>query len=238
MNGDDCKLVVAGAVCGAVGTIVYIAVVGWSLLTPEPATTAEFLRQAGAQPHGMWMHFLVSGAALLWAVGFLGLGKLMASGPSPKLAQVGTVFGVVASGLFVTMLIVQGAVMVNLGHTFVIAQSDAQRESAIALYRGLRVIDQGIDLAFDSFFFTAWICMGISMFRHPRFGKVLGLCVILLFALDAPQQIWYAPNPPPIEIGPIGALLIVAVFVQTFRVGRQLSQAAAPPQAGASAGGD
>ena len=79
---------------------------------------------------------------------------------------------------------------------FLSAASDAERQSAVALYKGLRFIDYGMDLTFDTFFFTAWVLLGASMLRHRSFGRVFGGAGIILFALAAATNLRAAPDPP------------------------------------------
>jgi hypothetical protein len=81
----------------------------------------------------MAIHMLIGGAALLWLLGFLGLG---------------------------------------MGRRFVAAPAET-RELVLLVYSGLRIVDQSLDLAFDLFFFTAWILLAGAMFRHASFGRLL-----------------------------------------------------------------
>ncbi|MGE5113658.1 MAG: hypothetical protein ACM3JB_22575, partial [Acidobacteriaceae bacterium] len=163
-------------------------------------------------------HIFFAGAAAHWLIAFLGVGKLLAQGGFPNAARIGTVLGIVACGITASMIIAQGSVMVKMSQLFVSAPNDSARDTVLMAYRGIRAIDQGMDLAFDLFFFSGWICFGVAMFRHRRFGKFFGAIVILPFVIDTPIQLWYAPTPPAFDIGPFASLILLAVYIQAFRV--------------------
>ncbi len=220
MDSNDRRLVLAGALCGIVGLLIYVALAVFS--TSKANSTADYLREVAAQPHAVLGHILFAGVAVLWLIAFLGLGKLLAEGGFPNAARIGTVLGIVACGITASMIIAQGSVMAKMGQQFVSASSDVQRDTVIIAYRGIRAIDQGMDLAFDLFFFSGWICFGVAMFRHGGFGKIFGTIVILPFVIDAPIQLWYAPTPPPFDIGPFASVILLAAYIQGFRVGKRI----------------
>ncbi len=220
MNRIDRRLVLGGALCGIFGLLIYIGLAVF--FSDTPGSTAAYLRHVATQPHAVLGHILFAGAAALWAVAFLGLGKLLAQGGFPNAARIGTVLGIVACGITATMIIAQGSVMVRMGQQFVAASTDSQRDTIIMVYRGIRAIDQGMDLAFDLFFFSGWICFGVAMFRHRGFGKIFGALVIIPFVIDAPIQLWYAPTPPPFDIGPFASFILFAAYIQAVRVIRRI----------------
>ncbi len=235
MHPDDLRLARTGALCGFIGTAVYIGLMMFEAFSSQPATTADYLRQTGTTPHAILPHFALVGAVVLWAVGFLGIGKLVELGRYRNAARVGAIFGIVACGLVTAMLIVQGAVMVKMGQAFVAAASDADRQAVVTLYRGLRVIDQGLDLAFDVFFFTGWICLAVAMIGRRPFSRVLAWLIIAMFLADVPLQLWYAPTPPPFDMGPFGSFLLLAAYAQAFYIARR-TPVGGEQAAGAAAG--
>jgi hypothetical protein len=105
---------------------------------------------------------------------------------------------------------------------FISATDEAQRQSIVVLYKGLRNFDMGLDLAFDSFFFTAWILLGLSMLKSEYFGKIFGALGIVLFGITAVLNIWTAPNPPSFEMAPIISLWALAVYVQMLRSAKSI----------------
>ena len=230
------RMIKVGAFGGIVGVFLYLVVaISDPYIGPETKTTQEFLAAWGTPKYvavNMALHFLLSGAAILWLVAFLGLRRLLGAETPSILVNVGTVLGIVACAVMVQMMIVQGSVMSKMGQAFLSATSESERQSAVALYKGLRFIDYGMDLAFDTFFFSAWILLGFKMLRHPRFGKVFGGIGIVLFVLAAIFNLRAAPNPPAFDIGPIAALWLLAVYIQMFRSAKSFSDVQAEPTGG------
>jgi hypothetical protein len=112
--------------------------------------------------------------------------------------------------------------MVRLGRMFIAAADEAQGQSVIILYRGLRNFDIGIDLAFDSFFFLAWILLGFAMLKSKYFGRLFGALGIILFGITSVLNIWTAPNPPGFEMAPIVSLWGLAVYIQMLRSAKSM----------------
>ena len=216
MDSYDLRLVRGGAICGLLGTLIYIGLA----LTSSEHKTPELLREMGTQPHAIWGHFGVAFAAMLWLVSFIGLERLLSKGRFPNAARLGMVFGIVACGVLVAMLIAQGSVMTSMGKMYVAATSDADRQAIVTVYRGLRAVDQGLDLAFDSFFFTGWLCFAVAMFASRYFSKVLVVLLAAVFVADTPLQLYYAPTPPAFDVGPFGSLLFIGIYVQMLLAAR------------------
>ena len=196
---------------------------------PQTKTSHEFLAAWGTPKYialNMALHFLFAGAALLWLVAFVGLYRLLSVEEPGMLIQAGTLLGIVACAIMAQMMIVQGSVMSKLGQAFLSAASESERQSVAGLYKGLRVIDYGMDLTFDTFFFSAWILLGCSMLRHRSFGKTFGGIGIVLFLLAAAFNLRAAPDPPAFDLGPIAALWVLAVYVQMMRSNHRLKQSA------------
>lgn len=165
-------------------------------------------------------HFLIGFTAILFIVAFLALMKLLESEKPASFARIGGLFGVIACPIMVIQMLVQGTVMVRMGRLFIAATDEAQRQSIAILYRGLRNFDIGIDLAFDSFFFSAWILLGFAMLKSKYFGKILGALGIVLFGITAVLNLWTAPNPPSFEMSPVVSVWVLAVYIQMLRVAK------------------
>lgn len=220
MQGSQ-RIIKLGGFCGILGIALYIVLaVSDPYIGPQTKTPQEFLAAWGPPKYialNMALHFLFAGAALLWLVAFVGLDRLLSVEEPGMLIRIGTLLGIVACAIMAQMMIVQGSVMSKMGQAFLSAASESERQSVTALYQGLRVIDYGMDLAFDTFFFSAWILLGCSMLRHRNFGKVFGGIGIVLFLLAAAFNLRAAPDPPAFDLGPIAALWVLAVYVQMLR---------------------
>jgi hypothetical protein len=226
---DNKRIIKLGSICGIVGIMIFfgIAVIleqfYWQKIPAK--TTQEILRIHGSSPDSqinMGGHFLIGFAAILFIVAFLALMKLLESEKSALSARIGGLFGIIACPIMVIQMLVQGTIMVKLGRMFVTATDEAQRQSIVILYKGLRHFDLGIDLAFDSFFFTAWILLGLAMLKNRHFGKIFGALGIALFGITAVLNIWTAPNPPSFEMSPIVSLWVLAVYIQMLRSAKSI----------------
>jgi len=218
------NIIKSGGVCGIVGILIFfgIAVIleqfYWQKIPAK--TTGDALRLFGSTPHSqvtMGGHFLVGFAAILFLVAFLALMKILESEKPAPSARIGGLFGIIACPIMVIQMLVQGTLMVRLGRMFVAATDEAQRQSIVILYGGLRNFDIGIDLAFDSFFFAAWILLCLAMLRNRHFGKMFGVIGLALFIITAVLNIAAAPNPPNFEMAPIVSFWVLAVYIQMLR---------------------
>ncbi len=208
--------------CGVLGVLIYLGLaICDQIIFPETRTTQEFLAMVGTSKYGsinMAMHFLFVATAMLWIIAFLGLKYLLAPVKPNLSVSLGTLFGIIACAIMVQMMIVQGSVMVSVGRIMLAATDDAQRQGIVTLYKEMRSIDYGMDLAFDSFFFISWIILGCNMLRHAKFGKVIGSIGILLFVLALILNVYAAPDPPSFDIGPIAVFWLLAVFINMIRL--------------------
>lgn len=85
------------------------------------------------------------------------------------------------------------------------------------ILRGLNSVHWGLDVAWDVLISTAVILFGISMLKHPVFGRILGGSGILFGGLLLAFNLYYFPTPPAsvdsIDWGPAVALWMLASFV-------------------------
>jgi len=151
----------------------------------------------------------------LLIVSIIGLYHFMSLKSKTLSLQLGTLF-IIAGGVCVTLMgTIQGAARASLlavkpedsGETLIKAWSFA-RETANS-------IQLGVDLAWDLFLFTGLILLGLAMFKHPYFGKIIGSAGILLGAAGLFLNIYTYPTPPGeaglFDIGPFTALWFLPV---------------------------
>jgi uncharacterized membrane protein YidH (DUF202 family) len=230
MESDDVKkMIKIGGVCGIVGIAIFLGValvleqLFWQNL--GLSSTEQFLTTQGNSPYyqiSIGAHLLVGIAMLLLAVAFFGLHRLLTYESSRITVTIGSAFGIIACAIMVIQATVQGTIMGRMGTTYLKAASDPERQSVVALYKGLRLFDQGIDLAFDTFFFFGWIVLAFAMTSDKHFGKILGSLGILLFGIAVIVNAWSAPLPPSFEMSPIVSLWVLAVYIQMLRAARSV----------------
>jgi hypothetical protein len=213
-----------GGIYGIIGCLIFFVVqifaeqLFWQKHLAHPG--ADFLSIAGTSPGyqiTMATHLLIGVAMLCFIVAFVSLRQLLeVNGSSAKLTT-GFIFGIIACAIMTGMMLIQGTVMAELGEMFVSAADEAAKQNIQLLYRGLRRIDYALDLAFDLFFFTSWIVLGLVMMKHPRFGKIFGSIGVGLFVLITIINAYSAPRPPQIELAPVAVIWIAAVYVLMIR---------------------
>lgn len=218
------RMIKVGGTCGVLGILLYIALaLSDPYIGPQTKTTQEFLAVWGTPKYvavNMALHFIFAGIAVLWLVSFVGINRLLGAERPGVIVNIGTLLGIIACVVMAQMMIVQGSVMSKMGQAFLSATSESERQSAVALYRGLRFIDYGMDLTFDMFLFSAWILLAFSMLRHRSFGRVFGGIGIVLFGLAAITNLSTAPDPPAFDLGPVAALWALAVYIQMLRTAK------------------
>ena len=218
-----------GAICGFIGLAIFFGIailleqLLWQNLNLD--STEQFLSAMGRSPYYELIvgeHLVLGLAMLLLAVAFFGLHRLLTYERSRITVTIGSAFGIIACAIMVIQATVQGTIMGRMGTSYLKAASDPERQSVVALYKGLRLFDQGIDLAFDTFFFFGWIVLAFAMTSDKHFGKVLGSLGILLFGVAVIVNARSAPLPPSFEMSPIVSLWVLAVYIQMLRAARSV----------------
>jgi hypothetical protein len=121
------------------------------------------------------------------------------------------VFGVVAFTVVLAMIIVQLTVGAGVGEF----TQELDEVTARAVRRGLRLIDLGLDVAWDMLVGVALIFLGAAMLRRSGLGlgwaipsAVLGIALIGLNAATFP---WPPADAGLFDIGPLVGLFIMAL---------------------------
>jgi hypothetical protein len=150
---------------------------------------------------------LIAAFGPLLALASLGLTKLLAVHRRTVAAEAAALLNTIGGALFSTMLLIQFAVPMFTG-----VERVGRETVGVWL---------GVDVAWDAYIASGTALFALSMFRHPRFGKVFaatGLVIaVVLFALN----MYAFPNPPDtrglIDAGPLVGAWYLAVSIQTLR---------------------
>jgi hypothetical protein len=131
------------------------------------------------------------------------------------------VFAVMAFATVLGMIVVQLAV--GAGTADITRGVDVQ--AATALRRGLRLIDLGLDVAWDMLIGTALILWGVAMRRRTGLGPgwalpsvVMGVALIVLNAATFP---WPPGDRGLIDIGPFIGIFMLALAIRLAILGRR-----------------
>lgn len=170
---------------------------------------------------------VVSAFPILSIVFCHGLCRFIESERPSTAARLTFAFGVVAFATLLAMLIVQLAV--NAAIPEIARDLDAAVRKALT--RGLRMIDLGLDVAWDLLIGTTLICLGIAARTRTGLGPAWGIPAVLfgaaLIVLNAATFPWPPGDRGLIDIGPFVGLFILALAVRLIMLGRRESVPAA-----------
>jgi hypothetical protein len=199
---------IGSGIAGVAGVACYIlatAVVSW------PETKAGV--SAGL--------LVVSGWPILSIIYCYGLYRFVAAERDSTANTLGLIFAIAGFTTVLAMIVVQlavGAGMSEIGTGLDAAARDALR-------RGLRLVDLGLDVAWDMLIGTALICSGAALWRCRRFGPwwaggsmALGAALIVLNAMTFP---WPPATRGLFDIGPAIGLFVMTLAARLALLGRR-----------------
>ncbi len=163
------------------------------------------------------------------SVAFMGFYHFLREHRNSAALQTATVFGVIAGTLLNLMLVVQQSLFIGL--------PSATRASMGPAWAGFNLVQLGIDVSWDIYISVATILLGVVIWKHPRFGIVLGGITLFAGLLLLVLNLWTFPIPPGesglFDVGPFVGLWFVVLSVRMlFSVKwwtNQHAQAAAMP---------
>jgi len=135
--------------------------------------------------------------------------------------RLGFVFAVAAFATVLSMIVVQLAV--GAGMDEISAGLDAQTSNA--LRRGLRLIDHGLDVAWDILIGMALIFSGLALRRRSGFGPIWAfisaLLGAMLIALNAATFPWPPADRGLVDVGPAIGLFVIALATRLVFLARR-----------------
>jgi hypothetical protein len=164
---------------------------------------------------------IVSAWPILSIVYSYGLYSFIAAERESTANRLAFVFAVTAFTTVLGMLVVQLAVGAGIGEI----TKGLDEQTTKALRRGLRMIDLGLDVAWDMLIGTALILSGTAMRRRSGLGLgwalpsvVLGVALIALNAATFP---WPPGDRGLIDIGPLIGVFVMALGARLVILGRR-----------------
>lgn len=154
---------------------------------------------------------VVSGFPILSIIYSYGLYSFIAAERDGAANRLAFVFAVTAFSTLLAMIVVQLAVGTGLGEL----TQGLDEETARALRRGLRLIDHGLDVAWDLLIGVALVFLGLAMRRRSRLG--LGWAIpsagfgVALIGLNAATFPWPPADRGLFDIGPAIGLFMMAL---------------------------
>jgi len=201
------SLWVGSGIAGIVGVSCYILVIA----LPWPET------QLGTSTALV----VVSAWPILSIVYSYGLYSFVAAERDSTANRLALMFAIAAFTTVLSMIVVQLAVGAGIGE---ITQG-LDEQTAKALRRGLRMIDLGLDVAWDMLIGTALIFSGAAIRRRSGLGPgwampsvVLGVALIALNAATFP---WPPGDRGLIDVGPFIGLFVIGLATRLMILGRR-----------------
>lgn len=190
------------------------------LVGPKTHSAAEDLL-AWTDPHNrrvdMLLHTFGGFVGLLGIGWCLGLNEWLQAERPSLASRLAMAFGIAGFSIATAMLIVQGSVQAGMGEQFAKLPSDAEKIAAVPMLRSLRLVDLGLDFAWDIFIAWTMILFGTAMLRSRHFGKIWGLIGILISGFLFSLDVWSAPNPAEPDLSFLALIWVVAVSIQMVR---------------------
>ena len=145
--------------------------------------------------------------------------------------QLAVLSNIIASVLVSLMLIVQLSVNLSMDGLMDSAGEAVSDAAKKWIWQVVDKVQLGMDVSWDVFIAIGTILFGVTMMRHPRFGKIFGLLGFLIGHFLLIFNLSTFPAPPGdaglIDLGPVLGLWYLAATVLIIRslkwVDRQLS---------------
>ncbi len=209
------RLWLYGGITGAASIVCYIV----AALVPWPdnqfGTSGELVA--------------ISGFPMLGIVYSYALYHFVAAERDGVANRLGFVFAVAAFTMLMAMLFAQLAVGAGLEQY----TQDLDAQTARAMRRGLRLIDLGLDVAWDFLIGTGLVFWGLAVRKRRGLGMgwaiplvILGVALIVLNASTFPIP---PANHGLFDIGPFIAIFMFALAVRVAMLGRRASKEAVAP---------
>ena len=195
------RVYLAGGLCGLTGVVCYVVVITVSM--------------------GVVPTFLL---AILWPIGSImfcySLYRLIASEIDSALNQVSFIMAALAFVIVAQMISVQLAV--NVGSEEIL-RSASNEESGKLIRRMVRLVDMGLDVAWDVFIGTALVLVAIPRRHNSHLGiwwsipaAILGVLLLVLNILTFP---WPPDSRNLFDVGPFVGVYIFALSGRILNLG-------------------
>lgn len=166
-------------------------------------------------PMNQTVSFVVAMAWPILSIIFVfGLVRFIALTDAGFSNQLAGIFAYLAFALVAAMMSIQFAIELGTGTN--IANSSANQQELLGMIkRSVRLVDMGLDVAWDLFIGTSLIFLAVAIRRHRNFGIwwsiPAGLLAILLIVLNCITFPWPPDTRGLFDVGPAIGLYIIAI---------------------------
>jgi len=186
------KWIKLGIICGLLVSFIYPALI----FIPLPEVVQTFL-------------VMVFGPLL--ALSSAGLYHFIILHKKSLAATAAVVSNIIAGVLITTMLLVQIAIRTS--------QPPAIDEASNWIWESINRVHLGLDVAWDVYIFFGTFLFAVSMFKHPKLGKIVSLIGIIISVIMIILNAVSFPVPPGdaglIDLGPLVGIwyLVVTILI-------------------------
>lgn len=190
------KWIKLGIICGLLVSVIYPTLIFITL--PEIVQT-----------------FLIMLFGPLLAFSSAGLYHFIVLNKKSVAAVSALISNIIAGVLITTMLLVQVAIRSS--------RPDEINGNFIWIWKSINQVHLGIDVAWDVYIFFGTLFFAISMFSHPKLGKIISITGIIISLLLIILNAISFPVPPAeaglIDLGPlVGLWYLVVTFMIIFNL--------------------
>lgn len=158
-------------------------------------------------------------------VGVIEIYRRLSTQGNSLILKVGTVFLITGFALLNLMLVVQQMIFLQFQQFRSDAVDQATKDALRLVFKGVNLVQLGIDVSFDIFYCAGLILISLVMYRHPNFGKFFGILGVASAAGLLILNLYAFPYIPAetglIDLGPITGLWWLVVVVQLLRLDRR-----------------
>lgn len=206
-NIQNPNSVIFGGICGIAGTILYIL--------------ASFLPL-----HQNLLYIIAMSWPILSIIFVYSIYKYVAYNHQTFVNQLSVIFALLGFTIVACMISIQLAV--KFGINEYISNTTDNRESFDLILKAIRLVDHGLDVAWDLFIGTSLLFLFAAIKGHSKFrlpwaipALILGIVLIILNAYAFP---WPPNTVGLIDIGPLIGLFIIAISIRLILLGVQLKR--------------
>lgn len=155
----------------------------------------------------------------LFLVASLGLYFFLKAHRKTVTGQLAVISNIIASAMVSLMLIVQLSVNLSMDKLMDSAGEGISEATKKWIWQVVDKVQLGMDVSWDIFIAIGTILFGVTMMKHPRFGKIFGLLGFLIGHFLLVFNLSTFPTPPGdaglIDLGPVVGLwyLVSALLV-------------------------
>lgn len=151
----------------------------------------------------------------------LGLYYFLKAQRNTVTGQLAVLSNIIASVLVSMMLIVQLSVNLSMNRLMDSSGKEISEVTKKWVWQAVDKVQLGMDVSWDIFIAIGTILFGVTMMRHPRFGKIFGFLGFLIGHFLLVFNLSTFPTPPGdaglIDLGPFVGLWYLAATILVIR---------------------